>query len=59
MIYILVSIAMLVFFVWYLPKILDIEQERNEILKDISAKLDKKDKWQENLFLKPQNNDSW
>jgi hypothetical protein len=44
MIYILVSIAMLVFFVWYLPKILDIEQERNEILKDISAKLDKKDK---------------
>ncbi|MET1247450.1 hypothetical protein ABWW58_01500 [Sporolactobacillus sp. STCC-11] len=43
MIYILVSIAMLVFFVWYLPKFLDIEQKRNEILKEISAKLDKKD----------------
>ncbi|SFG05185.1 hypothetical protein [Sporolactobacillus nakayamae] len=43
MIILLVCIAMLVFFVWYLPRFLTIEQERNEILKDISAKLDKKD----------------
>lgn len=42
MIALLLSIAGLVFFVWYLPKFIAIEQERNEILKDISAKLDKK-----------------
>lgn len=39
----LIYIAIIVFVIWYLMKFLTLQTERNEILKNISAKLDKKD----------------
>lgn len=43
----LIYIAVIVFAIWYLMRFLNVQTERNEILKDISAKLDKKkDEWQ-------------
>lgn len=39
----LIYISIIAFVIWYLLKFLNLQTERNEILKNISAKLDKKD----------------
>lgn len=42
MLILLIYIAVIVFVIWYLIKFLTVQTERNEILKEISHKLDKK-----------------
>ncbi len=36
-------LAPVIFIIWFLIKLLKVQQERNSILKDISSKLDKKE----------------